>query len=253
MLGSSSMCELTVAPQTGGGSRQSNDPEGASRFRGTYPFPGRALMIAWDRALALTVISAILGGGFSPPTAGICRGDEPVFSGPQPGESLPPLPVAGVYDDRAGTTFDPVQDAGDQPTLLVFVHKLSRPGVAVTRAITNYAESIEEPQEIQDTAKAIETWVGEKRQRRQQLKRMAAAVLKRDLAPTTSNGGYANGKRQPRDQKQPARSPIGEHAAPPIGTTSRTRRTDGSHWPIGLSGQTTPTWLGPRSIVFATS
>ena len=95
---------------------------------------------------ALAVISAILGAsGFGPLTTDACRAEETVFSGPQPGEALPPLSVAGVYDDRAGTTFDPAQQAGDKPTLFVFVHKLSRPGVAVTRAITNYARSIEGP------------------------------------------------------------------------------------------------------------
>lgn len=65
--------------------------------------------------------------------------EPPVFSGPQPGEPLPPLQLRGVYDELAGKTFDPVQQAAGKPTMLVFVHSLTRPGVALTRAITEYA------------------------------------------------------------------------------------------------------------------
>ncbi len=67
--------------------------------------------------------------------------EDPVFSGPQVGETLAPLKMIGVYDQSAGKEIDPVSVADGKPTLMVFVHKLTRPGFALTRAITNYAES----------------------------------------------------------------------------------------------------------------
>ena len=66
--------------------------------------------------------------------------DDPVFSGPQVGEALPSLTVVSVYD-KAGKEFDPVEAADGKPLLLVFVHKLTRPGVALTRALTQYGKS----------------------------------------------------------------------------------------------------------------
>ena len=71
----------------------------------------------------------------------LASGEDPVFSGPQIGETLAPLKVVGVYDRSAGKEIDPVAVAAGKPTLLVFVHKLTRPGMALTRAVTNYAAS----------------------------------------------------------------------------------------------------------------
>ncbi len=68
-----------------------------------------------------------------------CFADEPVFSGPQPGETLVPFHVVLVGGEQAGTKIDPVELADGKPTLLVFVHKLTRPGVALTRGLTSYA------------------------------------------------------------------------------------------------------------------
>ena len=68
--------------------------------------------------------------------------DDPVFSGPQVGEPLPPLAVRGVFDERQGETFDPLAEAGSRPALIIFVHELTRPGIAVTRALTGYAASL---------------------------------------------------------------------------------------------------------------
>jgi hypothetical protein len=41
--------------------------------------------------------------------------------------------------ERAGEEFDPVSDAGQGPTMLVFVHEVTRPSAAVARTIVNYA------------------------------------------------------------------------------------------------------------------
>ncbi len=67
--------------------------------------------------------------------------DDPVFSGPQPGEKLTPFNVVSVYGDSAGQEVDPVAVAKGKPMLLIFVHKLTRPGMALTRGLTAYAKS----------------------------------------------------------------------------------------------------------------
>jgi hypothetical protein len=74
--------------------------------------------------------------------AGTVAQDEPEFSGPQVGENLVPFTVTGVYDDLAGKPLDWVTRSGGKPTLLIFVHPpLTRPSAAVTRALTNYAQT----------------------------------------------------------------------------------------------------------------
>ena len=70
--------------------------------------------------------------------------DEPLFSGPQRGEVLAPFRITSVYGDRAGKQVDPVEMAAGKPTLFVFVHKKSRPGIALTKELTAYAKSLAE-------------------------------------------------------------------------------------------------------------
>lgn len=65
---------------------------------------------------------------------------EPVFSGPQVGEKLPVLSGTGVFDDQAGKRIELVAEE-PKPTLLVFVHELTRPAAAVTRTLMDYAET----------------------------------------------------------------------------------------------------------------
>jgi hypothetical protein len=66
--------------------------------------------------------------------------DDPVFSGPQPGEKLPKLEVVGVYDDAAGQPLDFVAQAKDGPLLLIFMHQVTRPSAGLTRALSHYAD-----------------------------------------------------------------------------------------------------------------
>lgn len=82
--------------------------------------------------------------------------DEKPLSGPQPGEKLPALKVVGAYDDIEGKELDFVEQAGGKPTLLIFVHKVTRPGAAVSRALTNYAASREK-----DGMKVYVVWLHE--------------------------------------------------------------------------------------------
>lgn len=64
---------------------------------------------------------------------------DPVFSGPQVGERLAPFKVTAVYDEAEGKAVDPITLSAGKPSMLVFVHKLSRPGIALTRSLTDYA------------------------------------------------------------------------------------------------------------------
>ena len=88
----------------------------------------RMLLICW-MVFATTLISDRLAA------------DDPVFSGPQVGEKLKPMEMVSVYGETAGTNVDPIKLADGGPTLLVFVHSLTRPGMALTKALTGYALS----------------------------------------------------------------------------------------------------------------
>ncbi|MBI1902180.1 MAG: hypothetical protein HYS13_13855 [Planctomycetia bacterium] len=68
---------------------------------------------------------------------------DPVFSGPQPGEKLPGFKMRGVFDDAAGKETDPVAAAGKKPIVVIFVHELTRPSLAVFRTVMNYAATRE--------------------------------------------------------------------------------------------------------------
>jgi len=93
----------------------------------------------------LAVIVAILPTGRS--AADEPKKDEPkqdgqprVFSGPQKGEKLLPFKVTGAYDHEAGKELDYVSEAKGKPLLLVFVHKLTRPSIGLTRLLTSYCQ-----------------------------------------------------------------------------------------------------------------
>ncbi len=95
----------------------------------------RTLSVNLAAAAMLTMLSG----------AAASAADEPVFSGPQPGERLAALTVTGVYDERAGKSFDPVAEADGGPVVLLFVHSVTRPGIALTRTLTEYARSLDDP------------------------------------------------------------------------------------------------------------
>jgi hypothetical protein len=66
--------------------------------------------------------------------------DEEVFSGPQAGEKLTGFKVLGVYGDQEGKELDFVAAAAGKPTLLIFMHDLTRPSAALTRAMCAWAQ-----------------------------------------------------------------------------------------------------------------
>jgi hypothetical protein len=63
---------------------------------------------------------------------------EPVFSGPQVGEGLPTFRVRGVFGSDAGKEIDFVAKAKGAPIVLIFVHDLNRPSIAMTRILSLY-------------------------------------------------------------------------------------------------------------------
>lgn len=63
---------------------------------------------------------------------------EPVFSGPQVDEKLPPLKAIGAYGEQAGKELAIVGDASERPTVLVFFHERTRPAFALTNQLMRY-------------------------------------------------------------------------------------------------------------------
>ena len=89
---------------------------------------GFCLSIAW----ALLVIhGGTTAGQEKPPT---------LFSGPQPGESMEAFDVEYAFGDAAGKRLQPIKAAGEKPILLIFVHQLTRPSHALTRALLEFAK-----------------------------------------------------------------------------------------------------------------
>jgi hypothetical protein len=69
----------------------------------------------------------------------MASGQEPVFSGPQVGESLSSFTAEGVLGAVDGKPFDFIAEAQDQPVMLIFCHERTRPAFAMIRAISKYA------------------------------------------------------------------------------------------------------------------
>src|SRR5262249_42569975 len=67
-------------------------------------------------------------------------GDEKVFSGPQPGEKIAAFKAQAVYGLGAGKEFELAKGPG--PTLLVFVHEITRPALQLMRPVDQFAFSL---------------------------------------------------------------------------------------------------------------
>ena len=63
----------------------------------------------------------------------------PLFSGPQVGEKLAPFEVKAGLGDNVGKTFNAMEDVKDDPVLIAFIHELTRPNIALTRLVMQYA------------------------------------------------------------------------------------------------------------------
>lgn len=66
---------------------------------------------------------------------------DPVFSGPQPGESTPGFVVLALHGPDEGQRVDYVERWGGAPTLFVFVHRITRPVGRLVRGIDEYART----------------------------------------------------------------------------------------------------------------
>ena len=66
-----------------------------------------------------------------------------LFSGPQPGEKLAGFKVRGFFAPLAGQDVDFVQQAGDKPIVLVFIHDPNRQSLRFTQVLTNYSIGLE--------------------------------------------------------------------------------------------------------------
>jgi hypothetical protein len=68
-----------------------------------------------------------------------------LFSGPQPGEKLPPLKVRIVLGDHAGKEVDLVAGAKGKPTFLIFMNEWNEQVAELMRVLTLYAEQKGKP------------------------------------------------------------------------------------------------------------
>ena len=82
-------------------------------------------------------------------TMSACAADDPVFSGPQAEEKLPPFPVKTVsFDDNgqmklAAEAVDWIAEANGKPTLLIVVHEVTRPAIGLARVLGSYGAKLE--------------------------------------------------------------------------------------------------------------
>jgi hypothetical protein len=66
--------------------------------------------------------------------------DEPVFSGPQPGEKLVPFVATGVLGKDADQKLDIVSETDTKPCVLIFVHERSRPAFGLSNMVMRLVE-----------------------------------------------------------------------------------------------------------------
>lgn len=67
------------------------------------------------------------------------RADDPVFSGPQVGEALTPFRAVAFSGPRAGHEVELPGEFAGKPTVLVFVHEITRPALQLIRPVDHYA------------------------------------------------------------------------------------------------------------------
>jgi len=84
-------------------------------------------------------VAAEPGPGTSPRSGPGTRPEpEPVFSGPQAGEKLPPLPVRDILAEPA-EDLELTARADGKPFVVIFVHQRTRPAFALTNALLRFS------------------------------------------------------------------------------------------------------------------
>jgi hypothetical protein len=91
-------------------------------------------------------------------------------SGPQVGEKLPELKVKAFSGPDAGKDIQPVANAKGGPTLLIFVHKITRPGLKLLRPIDEFAAQ-------KSGLSAHVVWLGEDREKTEEYLKRAEKSL----------------------------------------------------------------------------
>ena len=86
------------------------------------------------RSCLLAIVALLTLGVYSANAA-----DDPVFSGPQVGEILPPLMAKGVFGDAADEELNLIEKGDADPVALIFVHARTRPAFGLTNAIMKWA------------------------------------------------------------------------------------------------------------------
>ncbi|MEM0925146.1 MAG: hypothetical protein AAGJ83_03840, partial [Planctomycetota bacterium] len=87
------------------------------------------------------VVSLAVLGMAACPIGMSVEAEDPVFSGPQVGESLASFDVIRLSGEEtdASETVDAFESIGDSPVVLVFFHERTRPAFGLARAITRFA------------------------------------------------------------------------------------------------------------------
>lgn len=70
--------------------------------------------------------------------------DEPVYSGPQAGESVTPFSVLQFSGENANQEVELLEENGKGPTMLIFVHQLTRPLMQLLRPVDAFASELQE-------------------------------------------------------------------------------------------------------------
>ncbi len=70
------------------------------------------------------------------------QADDPVFSGPQPGERLMPFRVLGFAGPQAGKEFEVLDQIRGAPAVLVFVREITRPALQLLRPLDLYGTKL---------------------------------------------------------------------------------------------------------------
>ena len=65
--------------------------------------------------------------------------NETIFSGPQSGEVIPALTVELLSGENRGATLDLTSHIDDRPSVLIFIHQLTRPGFGLMRTVGDFA------------------------------------------------------------------------------------------------------------------
>jgi len=101
-----------------------------------YEWVGRGLCLTVSLAVTMSLSAADKKPAGRTPAKSSKK--ERDFSGPQVGEVMPKFSVKRMFGEDPDETFDPIAAAAGKPVVLVFVHKVTRPGIAAIRTLSKF-------------------------------------------------------------------------------------------------------------------